>query len=56
MQCRADRDGLMGTTYIHEGELFEAEKCPSWATAVNPPEDPKKKTGGATAPRKPGEK
>ena len=35
MQCVAQKDGLMGTTYIHAGETFEAEKCPGWATAVD---------------------
>lgn len=34
MQCRALQDGLMGTAYIHAGEVFEADKCPSWAEAV----------------------
>lgn len=55
MQCVADRDGLIGTTYIREGDVFETEKCPSWATAL-PASEPKKKTGGATAPGKSGEK
>lgn len=36
--CRALRDGLVdGDRYIHEGETFEAEKCPSWAVAVKSP-------------------
>ena len=38
MKCRATRDGLLGkTSYVHEGEVFEASKCPSWAEPVNPP-------------------
>jgi hypothetical protein len=42
MKCRATRDGLLGqTSYVREGEIFEAAKCPSWAEPVNPP---KKKT------------
>lgn len=36
--CRALRDGLVeGDRYIHEGDTFEAEKCPSWAEAVKTP-------------------
>lgn len=31
MKCKAIRDGLLGTSYVHEGEFFLAEKCPSWA-------------------------
>lgn len=46
MQCVAQKDGLMGTTYIHAGETFEAEKCPGWATEVKPAAKPK--AGGKT--------
>jgi hypothetical protein len=36
--CMALRDGLVdGDRYIHEGETFEAEKCPSWAVIVKSP-------------------
>ena len=33
---RATRDGLVGTSYIREGEVFEldVEKCPGWAEPV----------------------
>ena len=34
VRCKATRDGLVGTTYIHEGEEFEIDKCPRWATVV----------------------
>lgn len=35
MKCRAVRDGLIDeTTYIHAGENFSADKCPSWAVPV----------------------
>ena len=34
MKCRAVRDGLMGLSYIHEGETFLADKCPTWAVPV----------------------
>ena len=36
MKCRATRDGLLGTVYVHEGELFLADKCPSWAEPAEP--------------------
>lgn len=36
MKCRALKDGLVGTAYIHEGETFLADKCPSWAVPVEP--------------------
>ena len=35
MKCRAVRDGLIDdTTYIHAGETFSADPCPSWAVPV----------------------
>ena len=43
MKCRATRDGLLGTAYVHEGELFLADKCPSWAEPAEPVK-PKTKT------------
>ena len=37
MKCRAKRDGLLGTGYIFAGEVFFAEKCPSWAEELDTP-------------------
>lgn len=38
IMCKALRDGLVdGDHYVHEGETFEAEKCPSWAAPVKSP-------------------
>jgi hypothetical protein len=38
MKCRALKDGLNNKTdYVRAGEVFEAKKCPSWATPVAPP-------------------
>lgn len=34
MRCIAQRDGLIGTVYIHAGDEFDADKCPTWATPV----------------------
>ncbi len=35
MKCRAVKDGLIDdTTYIHAGETFSADPCPSWAVPV----------------------
>ena len=47
MRCKAQRDGLIGTSYIHEGEEFEVEKCPNWAVPVKKsrPEDDEEKAG-----------
>lgn len=56
MKCRATRDGLLGkTSYIHEGEVFEAPKCPAWAEPVNPPKK-KADAEGAFADGEPGQK
>ena len=54
MQCRALHDGLIGTAYIHAGELFEADKCPSWAEAVKTT-PAKTKPAGKTAGSEQGE-
>lgn len=49
MKCRADKDGLIGKTdYIRAGEVFEAKRCPSWASPVAVP--PKKKETGEDMP------
>ena len=37
VKCKAIRDGLLGTTYIHAGEEFVIDKCPRWAVAVGTP-------------------
>jgi hypothetical protein len=34
MKCKAKQDGLIGTTYHREGDVFEAKVCPHWATPV----------------------
>lgn len=35
MQCKALKDGLINKTdYVRAGDVFEAKKCPSWATPV----------------------
>ena len=46
---RAIRDGLVGASYIHEGEIFELDvkKCPGWAEPVKEPE-----TKAKSAPKK----
>ena len=49
MKCRATRDGLLGTAYVHEGELFLADKCPSWAEPAEPVKQ-KAKAPKETAP------
>ena len=37
MKCKALKDGLVDKTrYVHEGEVFETGKCPSWAEPVKP--------------------
>ena len=49
MRCVALKDGLVGkTSYVREGEEFEAAKCPSWAKAVSAPAE--KKPEGAQPP------
>ena len=41
MKCRALKDGLIDdTTYIHAGETFSADVCPSWAAPVEPENKP----------------
>ena len=34
VKCRAIRDGLVGTSYVHAGEDFAAESCPAWAEVI----------------------
>lgn len=42
VKCKAKQDGLLpGGKYVYEDEVFEADKCPSWAEPV---EKPVKKT------------
>lgn len=54
MKCRATRDGLLGTAYVHEGELFLADKCPSWAEPAEPvKQKAKAPKGGAQEPKEP---
>lgn len=54
MKCRATRDGLLGTVYVHEGELFLADKCPSWAEPAEPvKQKAKSPKGGAQEPKEP---
>jgi hypothetical protein len=37
MKCKAMKDGLIDKTqYVREGEVFETNKCPSWAVPVRP--------------------
>ena len=47
MKCKAERDGLIGTSYIHAGEIFHAEACPSWAVPVDEAEKAKPAKAGA---------
>lgn len=43
VKCRAKQDGLINKDkYVYEGEIFEAEKCPSWAEKVEEPKKPAK--------------
>ena len=57
MKCRATRDGLLGTAYVHEGELFLADKCPSWAEPAEPvKQKAKAPKGGAQEPKEPAPK
>ena len=51
MKCRAVRDGLIDeTTYIHAGETFSADPCPSWAVPV----ETEPETGSEKATKKKG--
>lgn len=53
VKCKAVRDGLLGTAYIHAGEEFIIDKCPRWAVVVtekkaSPKQESKpKETAGA---------
>ena len=50
MKCKALKDGLMNKSdYIRAGEEFEAAKCPSWATPVNPPKKKKPEEASASS-------
>lgn len=56
MKCRALYDGLIAKSrYIHAGEEFEADKCPSWAVRVNPPAPKKEATKPVASTEKDGE-
>jgi hypothetical protein len=43
MKCRAKRDGQIDGRYIFEDEIFEAKRCPSWATPVKKAAEPAEK-------------
>lgn len=57
MKCKAKQDGLIGTTYYREGEVFEAKVCPHWAVRVAPavPVAPAKKAVDKNTEPKDGE-